>query len=395
MAKRLGPDGHDIEVLRRNTADCRAKGDGIEHRVIDAEADIDALESSVTLIEARPVPIDSVMQIGTNTTVSSMTPAVVKATYYTSQAGVPSSTPAAKGLFNQNTTNGDMYVSVGSASSTDWELTHDAGRDLAADGTKLDGIEDAADVTDTANVDAAGAVMESDFTPAFSLIVQQSGTGAPEMLSVGTNTIVGRVTGGGSEIDDLSPTQVRSLINVEDGATADQDADEVDDTSTTNKFVTAADLTVLGNTSGINSGDEVEATTAISGISEHANPTEAEAGAAIDRVLTPNSIANLIKKLPKAFGTFDPKVSPTVDANGFNIASITRVSAGLYTITFTDNVTTPYTAQVTAEDATATAFIVGTGTQLTGSFPVSIRDSAGSLSDAAERVSITVHSYNI
>ncbi len=86
------------------------------------------------------------------------------------------------------------------------------------DKTKLDGIETSADVTDATNVNAAGAVMESDFTPAFSLMVQQSGTGSPETLQVGTDTIVGRVTGGGSEIDDLSPTQVRSLLNVEDGA---------------------------------------------------------------------------------------------------------------------------------------------------------------------------------
>ena len=37
------------------------------------------------------------------------------------------------------------------------------GRDVSADGTKLDGIEAGADVTDATNVNAAGAVMESDF----------------------------------------------------------------------------------------------------------------------------------------------------------------------------------------------------------------------------------------
>ena len=84
--------------------------------------------------------------------------------------------------------------------------------------TKLDAIEASADVTDATNVDAAGAVMESDYTTAHSLLVQQSGSESPEVLSVGTNTIVGRVTGGGSAIDDLSSTQVRSLLNVEDGA---------------------------------------------------------------------------------------------------------------------------------------------------------------------------------
>lgn len=38
------------------------------------------------------------------------------------------------------------------------------GRDVAADGTKLDGIEANADVTDTANVTAAGALMDSEVT---------------------------------------------------------------------------------------------------------------------------------------------------------------------------------------------------------------------------------------
>jgi hypothetical protein len=38
------------------------------------------------------------------------------------------------------------------------------GRDVAADGTKLDGIETLADVTDTTNVTAAGALMDSELT---------------------------------------------------------------------------------------------------------------------------------------------------------------------------------------------------------------------------------------
>ena len=38
------------------------------------------------------------------------------------------------------------------------------GRDVATDGTKLDGIEAGADVTDTANVTAAGALMDSEVT---------------------------------------------------------------------------------------------------------------------------------------------------------------------------------------------------------------------------------------
>ena len=52
----------------------------------------------------------------------------------------------------------------------------------------------------------------SDYTPAHSLLVQQSGTGSPTSLSVGNNTLVGRLSGGGSEITDLSVTEVKDLL---------------------------------------------------------------------------------------------------------------------------------------------------------------------------------------
>jgi len=53
----------------------------------------------------------------------------------------------------------------------------------------------------------------SDYTPAHSLLVQQSGTGSPTSLSVGNNTLVGRLSGGGSEITDLSIAEVKDLLN--------------------------------------------------------------------------------------------------------------------------------------------------------------------------------------
>ena len=76
----------------------------------------------------------------------------------------------------------------------------------------------------TANVDAAGAVMESDYTPAHGLMAQQSGTGSPSMVSLGTNEILGRLSGGGSAIAGLSASDVRTLINVEDGADVTDEA---------------------------------------------------------------------------------------------------------------------------------------------------------------------------
>lgn len=55
-----------------------------------------------------------------------------------------------------------------------------------ADHTKLNGIETSADVTDATNVDAAGAIMNSDVATKGQIIVGD-GSGDPTILSVGTN----------------------------------------------------------------------------------------------------------------------------------------------------------------------------------------------------------------
>ena len=58
-----------------------------------------------------------------------------------------------------------------------------------ADHTKLNGIETSADVTDATNVDAAGAVMNSDLATKGQILVGD-GSGDPTALSVGTNNHV-------------------------------------------------------------------------------------------------------------------------------------------------------------------------------------------------------------
>ena len=52
----------------------------------------------------------------------------------------------------------------------------------------------------------------SDFSPSHSLLAQQSGTGSPTALTVGNNTLVGRLSGAGSEIADLSVSEVKDLL---------------------------------------------------------------------------------------------------------------------------------------------------------------------------------------
>jgi hypothetical protein len=68
------------------------------------------------------------------------------------------------------------------------------GRDLVIDGTKLDGIEALADVTDTANVTAAGALMDSELTSIAAIKALNQGVATTD-----SPTFVGlTATGGGS-----------------------------------------------------------------------------------------------------------------------------------------------------------------------------------------------------
>ena len=82
---------------------------------------------------------------------------------------------------------------------------------------------------------ASNTVQKSDYTPAHSLLVQQSGTGTPTALQIGNNTIVGRLSGGGSNINDLSASDVRTLLSI----------DNVDNTTDLNKPISTATQTAL------------------------------------------------------------------------------------------------------------------------------------------------------
>jgi hypothetical protein len=69
-------------------------------------------------------------------------------------------------------------------------------------------------------VSASGdTVLKSAYTPAHSLLVQQSGTGSPSSLSVGNNTILGRASGGGSQIAALSGSDARTVLGLSTLAT--------------------------------------------------------------------------------------------------------------------------------------------------------------------------------
>jgi len=120
------------------------------------------------------------------------------------------------------------------------------GRVVATDGTKLDGIEASADVTDATNVNAAGAVMESDYNA--HTVLQATSDNTPVPITIAEQTVVGRITAG--NIKGLTATELRTLINVESGATADQSNAEIktayEANADTNEFSDAEQTKLAG-----------------------------------------------------------------------------------------------------------------------------------------------------
>ena len=125
------------------------------------------------------------------------------------------------------------------------------GRDIATDGSKLDGIEALADITDTANVTAAGALMDSELTS------------IADVKALDQSVISG-----------ASPTF--STSNMTDASNK--------------RFMSDAQETVLNNTSGTNTGDESDASASVKGIVELATTAETTTGTDTTRAVTPDGL---------------------------------------------------------------------------------------------------------
>ena len=93
------------------------------------------------------------------------------------------------------------------------------GRDVATDGTKLDGIEALADVTDTANVTAAGALMDSELTNITAVKALNQGVATTDSPTFAGLTITGTVTAGGQSVGTQSivTTNPTSAVGFPDG----------------------------------------------------------------------------------------------------------------------------------------------------------------------------------
>tara|TARA_Y100000589_G_scaffold142561_1_gene136044 strand:- start:189 stop:1466 length:1278 start_codon:yes stop_codon:yes gene_type:complete len=125
------------------------------------------------------------------------------------------------------------------------------GRDLATDGTKLDGIEASADVTDATNVTAAGALMDSEVTNLAQVKAFDSsdyataaqGSTADAALPKAGGQMTGNITMSGSETVDGRDLSV-------DGAKLDGIEASADVTDTTNvvaALTAGTNVTIAGD----------------------------------------------------------------------------------------------------------------------------------------------------
>ena len=101
------------------------------------------------------------------------------------------------------------------------------GRDIATDGSKLDGIEASADVTDTANVTSAGALMDSELTALASVKAINQGLATTDSPTFAAATVNGNIvvtgTVDGRDIAANIPSSLGSagqFLAVNSGASA-------------------------------------------------------------------------------------------------------------------------------------------------------------------------------
>lgn len=113
-------------------------------------------------------------------------------------------------------------------------------------------------------------------------------------LASGTQTVTGNIAVTGTVDGRDIATDGTKLDTIETSATADQSAAEIktayESNLDTNAF-TDAEQTLLGNQSGANTGDEVAATSTVSGVVELATIAEVDTGTDTDRAITPAGLA--------------------------------------------------------------------------------------------------------
>ena len=192
------------------------------------------------------------------------------------------------------------------------------GRDVATDGTKLDGI--AISANNYTHPNHTGDV--TSVADGATTIVDDAVTYAKMQNIVANNVLLGNNAGAGGVVQELTAANVRTIINVEDGATADQTAAEIktayESNSDTNAFTDALQTKL----NGIETNADVTDT---------ANVTAA--GALMDSELTSEAS---VKAIDQGLATTDTPTFAGLTANGDIVFEGTTVDTNKTTLTVTD-----------------------------------------------------------
>jgi len=234
------------------------------------------------------------------------------------------------------------------------------GRDVSADGTKLDGIESNATADQTASEiktllqsdkltsneiadGAIGSAKISDGAIVNNDISSSAGISISKLGILSANTLVGRRVSNGTP-QELTASQVRTILNVEDGATGDQTASEIVALIASQTIAPSAlsnGVTATTQSAGDNStkvATTAYADTAISNLVDSSPSTlntlnELAAALGDDANFSTTVTNSIATKLPKAGGTItgNLQVNGTITGNG----NIQLGDASSETVTFT------------------------------------------------------------
>lgn len=200
----------------------------------------------------------------------------------------------------------------------------------------LDGAFQGASVT-TEAVDAAGAVMDTDFTAADEVMVG-SGEGTHSQVTLAASQILGKKSTG--TVTNLTATETRTILNVEDGSTADQSAAEIKSAYESNADTNAYDDAAVSKLGGIEAGATTDQTGAeIKAAYEAEDDTNAYDDAAVSKLAgieasadvtdTTNVSAALVAGITGQI-KFPATANPSADVN-----TLDDYEEGTYTVTAT------------------------------------------------------------
>tara|TARA_R110001632_G_scaffold45589_1_gene115977 strand:+ start:717 stop:2189 length:1473 start_codon:yes stop_codon:yes gene_type:complete len=208
------------------------------------------------------------------------------------------------------------------------------GRDVAADGTKLDGVEALADVTDVTNVTAAGALMDSELTAIASVKALNQGvatTDSPTFVTINATTV-------NATTFDMTNLEVTN-IKAKDGTASASIADTTGIMTVASSVLTTADIN-----GGTIDGTTIGATTPAAVTTSSLVATTADInGGTID--------ATTIGATTPAAVTTSALVATTADINA---GTVDAILGG----------TTPAAASVTTLTATGGGSLTGTWSDL-------------------------------